>query len=351
MSLDSSKFLVGVSDTTLFEESIPFKNSVYHGPSPLFVKIWFPINDAPSAKPLTFGELIQPSTNETFHELSDLIYEKSLATLVETSVEYDLADNEIQYQNVEKVGVIESIFNLQTESYPSSFNDHVSFPVIVYHHGAGGLPQENYKMAEYFASIGYVFVAAYFHFPYDEMPWSSAPFLSDIAYKNDVIYSKKLVDFAHKITDNKVYFMGHSWGAQSGWASFHDTDLIDGLISLETTLEYKSEDQIANMWPELYAELSIVDRCYSFPIALFSSLSSEKKCIFDNVCTKQLTHINMGDEFLHNSYTSCYLLRNVISKTFHFVDREELKAQMSIYNEMLVRINTILDEWNTFPND
>src|SRR5690606_5623430 len=126
------------------------------------------------------------------------------------------------------------------------------FPVIVYHHGSQSNSFENVAMAEYFASRGFVFVSSNFHLPFENKSFGLKPFDRYIAGEEEQSL-QTVVEFAQSLsTSSAVFFIGHSMGAQMGLRTFDENPTIKGMVSLETTLEFKEDyEQIKEMWPEV----------------------------------------------------------------------------------------------------
>ena len=52
---------------------------------------------------------------------------------------------------------------------------------------------------------------------------------------------------------NKLFYIGHSWGAQAGWYTLHEKNLADAFVSLETTIEFKTDTNELNHHFNQYA--------------------------------------------------------------------------------------------------
>ena len=111
-----------------------------------------------------------------------------------------------------------------------------NFPVIVYHHGNQGPSDENYLMAEYFASRGYIFVSANFELPFAN---HSFGYREGNIKKPNTSTPKKLIEFAKSISSSEqLFYVGHSYGAQVGFCILHEEGLADAFVSMETTMEF-----------------------------------------------------------------------------------------------------------------
>jgi pimeloyl-ACP methyl ester carboxylesterase len=65
---------------------------------------------------------------------------------------------------------------------------------------------------------------------------------------------------------NKVFYIGHSWGAQEGWCTLHEPGLADAFISLETTMEWKTDTaEVRDKWPHVLDAITTAQLCDADP--------------------------------------------------------------------------------------
>ena len=110
------------------------------------------------------------------------------------------------------------------------------FPLIIYHHGAGGTYEEDSVLFEFLASHGYVILSS----AYQDVD------SSDVGTADEATTSwrdmEALLRFAGTlpfVDTTRVAAMGHSLGAQRalGW-SFEPGSALDAVVSLDSTIEY-----------------------------------------------------------------------------------------------------------------
>lgn len=336
--LPPGTYLSGFCDTIIMNPDITYNHFGYIGPAPLFVKIWHPIKEK-NQQYLTFGDFRKHHVPVEMTEIYNELMVKSEVEFIDYNLTYSLPDElEIDYGSHTPKEIFDSLLNVKTISVRSPININNEFPVIVYHHGAQSIAEENFVMAEYFASKGYIFVSANFHLPYLNMPYGGAPFLSDQVYKNDQSNLKLLIQFAKSLSYNKQrIFIGHSWGAQSGWGLLHESGLTDVFISLETTLEDKTDSvKIKERWPELYQLIQIEKTHYPMPILLLAGNDQPVPFpFFENVTAPELIHVSTRDYFAHNSFTSTFLMRYYFKDQFTQPDTAMLQSQISTYLSQL----------------
>ena len=229
---------IGFADTLLYNDSLHYSAFGYEGPAPLFVQAWFPLEKAPDAQSLTYAQLralvLDPPLQRVHHEL--------LLRMDSAFIEYCLReplddDDPIDYAPFTEQQVKDGLFALGTHAFRAPLPVGASRPVIVYHHGSQGLSDENVWMAEYFAEHGFVFLSANFHWPLE-----AAMYGTPIVWAPDHHSIRSMLRFARQLANgNKVFYIGHSWGAQEGWCTLHEPGLADAFISLETTMERKTD--------------------------------------------------------------------------------------------------------------
>ena len=120
--------------------------------------------------------------------------------------------SKIDYGDKTVKDALKKVERIPTRSYRAPHPEKTDLPVIIYHHGAQGRSDENHVMAEYFASRGYLFIAANFHLPYEGLGFGSTRDVEDTFGG-----LKTVIEYAQSLTSNEfMAFIGHSWGAQSG---------------------------------------------------------------------------------------------------------------------------------------
>lgn len=328
--LEMGKYDVGFFDTLIYSDSSQYNEYGYTGAAPLFVQVWHPIKPTSETKHLSYGDFrkrqlpaVLSSVYENLNAQADPIFiQTNLAT---TLLTYET----IGYNSFSYEDVFEKIKTTPTKSIYSRIQKKTKFPVIVYHHGTQGVSDENYVMAEYFASKGYIFVSANFHLPY-----SNVIFGLTESVTNDQSRIKTVIEFAKTLSSSQhTFYTGHSWGAQTGWCFLHEKDWADAFVSLETTIEFKTDTaQIKDMWPFVYDVVKTKKSKYEIPILMFANTQVDEPFhFFKDNCTKEMYSVSIKEYIEHNTYTSVFLMRYFWRSTFSQPDTEILSEQLKMY--------------------
>lgn len=342
----SGKYNTGYCDTILYTETVTYRQYGYNGPAPLFVQIWHPVEKKQTGPLLRFGELRKRALPENLKRLYDSLYAKSDTAFIDYNIAYTVPEEEpIDYGQIPVSRVLDSLKSYKTTAFPAALEGKSGYPVIVYHHGSQSIAEENFAMAEFFASRGFIFISANFHLPYAGMPIGASPFLSSQAFENDQLQVKNLMRFAKQITDNKnIFFIGHSWGAQSGWGFLFEKGWASAFVSLETTLEDKNDTvKIKERWPEMYSLIKTQRKKYPLPVLLFSGSRLDHPFhFFYTPGENNLLFASARSAFEHNSFTAVYLMRYFFRSGFNQPDAAYLKEQLHLYAGHLEMIHSFL---------
>ncbi len=209
-------------------------------------------------------------------------------------------------------------------------------------------------MAEYFASRGFIFVSSNFHLPYENTTFGLKPF-EKLIIEEDEESLRTVVRFAQSLSySSSVFFIGHSWGAQMGLRSFDQDTSIKGMISLETTIEFKNDYAIIReIWPEVFEKVVTQKSYYPFPILFCAATGQEKPFdFFESLNTPHITFASTKEQFEHNAYTSIFYLRYFLENEVLQTDKLILKDRLNIYSKhlelMTEFLNEILENKNKF---
>lgn len=345
---------IGFADTLLFNDGLHYSAFGYEGPAPLFVQVWFPLGGT-IAEPvgrldpinLRFRDLRKPSLPLALQR----VYSELLLRMDSAFIEYCLRepvddDEPIDYAPFTEQQVKDSLLALPTRAHRASLPLDGDRPVIVYHHGSQGLSDENVWMAEYFAEHGFVFLSANFHWPLE-----AAMYGTPLVWHPDRHSIRSMLRFARQLANgNKVFYIGHSWGAQEGWCTLHEPGLADAFISLETTMEWKTDTaEVRDKWPHVLE--AITTHSYPMPILMVADTEGEPPFpMFKGVrgdpamAGQVIRYLDHREPFAHESYTSAYLMRMLGVGRFNVPDAEILFGQLAIYEAMLSEILDFLTE-------
>ena len=321
---------VGISDTLLFVEGLPYQAFGYEGPAPLFVQVWHPVDEAQDG-PLALRELRERSQDGPLARVHQELLLRTDSAFIEYDLRYPLdADEPIDYAPFGEEQVLDSLMDLPTRSHRARMPVRCDAPVIVYHHGSQGLPDENVWMAEYFASRGYCFVSANFHWPLE-----GAMYGTPLVWAPDSASVHRLIGFARGLTtSDSVFYIGHSWGAQEGWVLLHEPGLVQAFVSLETTMEWKTDTvEVKDKWPRVYEALCT--HHYPMPVLAVGDTEGEPPFPMFQRARADITYLDPKEPFGHESYTSAALLRSLKNDRFPQPDSTLMAGQVRIYGELL----------------
>ena len=122
-----------------------------------------------------------------------------------------------------------------------------------------------------------------------------------------------------------------------GFTYLFDKNWASGFVSLETTIEFKTDSiEIKQKWPEVYKVIKTDERKYPIPVMLIANTTqNEKFSFFEPLGTKDVYHVARKNPFGHESYTAAFLMRILYNTTFPQPDSSIMKSQLILYNEHL----------------
>lgn len=322
---------IGFADTLLFNDSLRYTAFGYEGPAPFFVQAWFPLENVPDAPSLTYAQLRTPSLDPPLQRVYNELLLRMDSAFIEYCVRYPFDDDEpIDYAPFTDQQVKDSLLALPTRAYRASLPLDGDLPVIVYHHGSQGLSDENVWMAEYFAENGFVFLSCNFHWPLEGKMYGTP-----LVWEPDRSSIQTMLRFARQLANgNKVFYIGHSWGAQEGWCTLHEPGLADAFVSLETTMEWKTDTaEVRDKWPQVLD--AITTHSYPMPILMVADTEGEPPFPMFAGVRGDVSYLDPKEPFAHESYTSAYLLRMMGEGRFNVPDAELLDEQAALYQALL----------------
>jgi len=343
---------IGFADTLLFNDSLHYTAFGYDGPAPLFVQAWFPLGGtiaSPEGRldpvALRFNELRAPTLPPSLQP----VYNELLLRMDSAFLEYDLrypldGEEPIDYAPFKEVQVKDSLFALRTHAFRAALPEHASRPVIVYHHGSQGMSDENVWMAEHFAENGFTFLSCNFHWPME-----GAVYGTPLVWSPDRHSIRTMLRFARSLANgNKVFYIGHSWGAQEGWCTLHEPGLADAFISLETTMEWKTDTaEVRDKWPHVLE--AITTHRYPMPILMVADTEAEPPFPLFTGVRGEVSYLDPKVPFAHESYTSAFLMRMAGEGRFPVPDVKLLQVQAEVYEALLAELLHFLKEQTGIP--
>lgn len=343
---------VGFADTLLFSDSLHYRAFGYDGPAPLFLQAWFPLGGTIASPvggidpvPLRFSDLRTPRLPPTLQRVHHELLLRMDSAFVEYDIRYPVdGDEPIDHTPFTEAQVKDSLFAGRTHAFRAELPLNASRPVILYHHGSQGFSDENVWMAEHFARNGYIFLSCNFHWPVEE-----AMYGTPIVWEPDRHSIRTVLRFARQLAHgSKVFYIGHSWGAQEGWCTLHEPGLVDAFVSLETTMEWKTDSaEVRDKWPQVLE--AITTHSYPMPILMVADTDSEPAFPMFRGVRGDITCLDPREPFAHESYTSAYLMRLAGEGRFALPDREALQGQHDLYMALLDELLAFLQAQGGSP--
>lgn len=329
-------YAVGYFDTVIYNEAAKYEQYGYQGAAPIFVQIWHPLEAQRQKRNyLTYKDFRQRHVPADLEHVSHQLNKR----MDESFIAYNIAEtfgtfDPIDYGNYSYEQVLQEVSGCTTRSTYAPLNRENEYPVIVYHHGSQGLADENFILAEYFASRGYIVVSANYHLPFEGLDYGLP-----IEWLKELDDPKIVSEFASTLTNNATrFYVGHSWGAQIGFRYLHEQGWADGFVSMETTVESKTDStEIKDKWAEMWKVIQVQKKSYSMPILLFGRNGERQPFFFFEELQKDNTVVFASTlaEFGHESYTSAYLLRYYYREKYKQPDEPEMEQQVDLYGRHL----------------
>ncbi|MHC1775297.1 MAG: alpha/beta hydrolase family protein [Lentimicrobium sp.] len=328
-------FQVGFMDTILFDTDYRYEAYDYNGMKPIFIQIWHPIIETTKGQSvLKFSDFFETEYNEDLANVQKQLKKHLQESFIRDCIEENLISGEANnYGNHSYDDILRLSGEIETISSYEEVPEFSQFPVIIYHHGAQSYSFENFAMAEYFASRGFIFMSANFHLPYENTIFGLKPY-SKIIKDEDEQSLRNIVRFAQSLSNStSVFFIGHSLGAQMGLRTFDQDTFIKGLISLETTIEFKTDhEKIKEMWPEVFQKVITDHVVYPFPVLFCAATGQDKPFdFFYNINAPQITFAPTKEEFEHNAYTSVFYMRFFLDNNVVQTDKEIFNSRLQLY--------------------
>lgn len=336
---------IGFADTLLFNDSLHYAGFGYEGPAPLFVQAWFPVRDRPAAQALSLAQLHAPQLNGPLQRVHQELVLRMDSAFIEFDLRYAFnSDSVISYAPFTEQQVKDSLYALPSRAFGASWPSRSDRPVIVYHHGSGGFSDENVRMAEEFAANGFVFLACNFHWP-----MANKSYGYPLTWEPDRSSIRTVLAFARQLArGNKVFYIGHSWGAQEGWCTLYEPGLADAFVSLETTMEWKTDTaEVREKWPHVLE--AITTQRYPLPILMVADSEGEPPYPLFKGVRADIRYLDPREPFAHESYTSAYLMRLQTEDRFPVPDAPALRAQSATYMDLFAEVLAFLQEHAGLP--
>ncbi len=302
-------YSVAYSDTIILDSASHYNSFGYEGFKPYFLSVWYPRAKPLGQQPLKFGDFFHAPKNSPFQSTKaiwlDSCKSQFIGTYLRENPIYGISE---AMSDSAWMSMFQEISGNNTKSYLQDFPKSPSFPVVFYHHGSQGFPFENSIMAEYLASYGFCVVAANFHLPFQTLQFGLLPYEHWGTHHDENSLRFVLKFVKENLVSDYLFFVGHSWGAQMGLRTLDVDTVMSGMVSLETTLEFKTSDEdVKSLWPELHQKLILEKAQYPFPIFFCAATGKyEPFSMFRNINQGALKYGIAPEYFDHNAYISSF---------------------------------------------
>jgi len=346
--LKFENYNIGYSSSIIYDSSQTYSQFDYTGPVPILLSIWHPVRNHISGNPLTYGELFHNSRNSTLSKVFDYLemqidtaFTNNYFESYEVKGYYDIRKTASDFGEYTPWEVLTFIKQLQTTSKRAKLDLSHNFPIVVYHHGAQGSAYENFLLAEYLASKGFIVISANYTLPIEGKMYGY-----ELESFDDTSMPIAVLNYAKNISNgNHVYYIGYSMGAQVGFRTLHEPELADGFVSLETTTEFWVKKKFKKGFKALFKVVNKNLENYEIPILAVANTGKQLHpfSLYDEIQNSPMFHASTLEYFDHGSYTTDYHLRYMINDRVPQKDKENCISQLNLYLEHIKLIETYLN--------
>jgi pimeloyl-ACP methyl ester carboxylesterase len=351
--LQPGKYYAGYYDTVVFKNDEPYQYGDHRSGKPFFIGIWIPIDQRQRSSRLKFSDYFDYNPKPGSKMLID-----SMTSIEKSFLIGEICSNRallsvMPFGKGEKA-LYEKILNTETNAYRLNSIPSKKFPVVIYHHGAGSIPQDNTVMFEYLASHGYVVISSNYHLPvngadrYDSF-YASGKFstLTDVEF---------ITDFAKHLPyaePQNFYYSGHSWGAGTGLLlNEKGKHNFKKFVLLESTIEDYPWQAVRELWPHMDSLLRNHSDHFKTPTWLISApkdyyeegiyvlLAPPAFEVFKSI--PSITKINARVPMNHDSFVSIGPMKQVYAKEFYQPDALYTKRELDSYFDVTELVLLIL---------
>jgi dienelactone hydrolase len=204
-----------------------------HRPRPILVCVWYPAQKT-GAKPMEYRQYLDVPAGDAVIAA----FVKRLARHIPAVVSEDTVGKEPANRTPAETAAFERLLATRTFAVKDAPPAEGRFPVIIYHPGLGGVPDDNSVLFELLASHGYLVLSS----AYPNYDAQGVRIGSDLhtSFRDMEFLSRAARELPSADAD-RLGAMGHSWGAIAvlHWAALPDSALR-AFVTLDSGLEYGS---------------------------------------------------------------------------------------------------------------
>ncbi len=348
-NIATGPYAVGYQDTVIFDQSITYDLGAYHGAKPFFISMWFPAQSS-KGKHMTFSDYMGFDKNKVAAEVIDSVREKQYQSFLKYGFYSQdfLLEHESSLPAKNEKALVKTIFQSEVKAKKTSEFPSSKHPVIVYHHGRGGISWDNHVMFEYLASHGFVVISAYYHWPGDDK-YTHEQALENVEFVAEFARNLPFAD------QDQLYYMGHSWGGSTGLRMNHKgTVAFKRYIILDSTIEHMGLEEFRINGGAVTPLFRHEPEKFITPTTVFSARSTYLEARervynpypsylpFQYLNPAPFSFFTLKEPLNHGAFTSLALIR-LITGDLKGLDADGMRPQMANYQNLVKLVYDVLE--------
>ncbi len=307
-------------------------------PRPILVNTWYPVREIEHVAAMLQSEYLSIETDDP--RLAR--FASQLASYERLVVSDEVMDKPPAKLSALQRGLLDGFWEMPTASRRDVPPAAGTFPIVIYHAGAGSSFEDNSVLFEFLASHGYVVVSSSFHdatgksFNIDAREGS----LRDIEF---------LIAFASRLSYadwNHIGVGGHSRGAQAALVFCAQNDCaVDALVSLDSADPYQG---IATLGPDCLTEPVLKKNVKNARCPMLFAARPEAAFEFTDALEYAERYYLTVKYLEHNDFISQGVLRRFLESRAKPDDptiREKLERVRAGYTAVCEYVLTFLDAY------
>lgn len=337
--LKAGEFLVGYSDTITYNEHQSYTFQDYHGAKPYIVSMWYPLVSDANDAAIFYEDYFVQSLPNGLNALGDSLAQMQRTSLINYGIKNRLdAWEDRAYGDSEKQ-LLSKMIRTQVNARKSAKRPTTKYPVVIYHHGMGGIRNENAVLFEYLASHGFIVLSSNYHWP--NQSTVLVDLIDDLRFVTNFTTTLPFVD------ETELYFLGHSWGAQIGLILNQSGDHpFKSFILLDNTLEALTSQQVSRYYPELDSIFRNHPRDFKTKTYVVTSQKTYKEDgeyvttpepkfeSFKLLDIENFEFLVINESLSHEAFTSNGVIRNIFGDQIYMDDSASSATQYETYLEL-----------------
>jgi pimeloyl-ACP methyl ester carboxylesterase len=202
-----------------------------HKPRPIYIRVWYPAQKS-DAKPMEYRQYLDVSSDDALIAP----FAKRLSRQVVNVVSDTTVGKEPPNRSAAETAAFERLLATRTIAVQDAPPTEGRFPVVIYHPGLSGVPDDNSVLFELLASHGYVVLNSAYPNWYAEGVGISSDLHTSFRDMEFLSRFARELPFADA---DRLGAIGHSWGATAvlHWAALPDSSLR-AFVTLDSGWEY-----------------------------------------------------------------------------------------------------------------